>query len=415
MSDISARSAFGTKNPLEEDKGISKRVSQITISAIKQMPMLAAEIGDCVSLGQGIPHQPTPEFIRRAVIEALEKDDIGKYTLQPGMPELKEAIARDLERTRENVKIDPKRELFVSCGAMEALAAGISTLVDREDEVVLFSPSYASHIEQVLFAEGTPVFVPLLEENNWQPDLEQLERSLTSKTKAILVCNPNNPTGALFEEETLARIAKLAVEKGIYLICDETYDFLTYDSANFKSLLSFPELKPLLLATFSFSKRYCMTGWRVGYMYSNERIINQVLKVHDAFAICAPSISQYAALKALEETNGKNGLGDQSVAELVAEMSKNRELICKLIAEVPEVFKSAVKPAGGYYVLPGIRDESTSSMDLALRLLREAKVIAIPGSAFGPTGEGHLRLSFGGRERDIREAFERIKQWCKCR
>jgi aminotransferase len=398
---------------IEEDlSGISRRVAQISVSAIKQMPVLASKVTGAISLGQGIPSFGTPPFITSAVMDALRHDEkIGKYSLQPGLPQLKHEIALYLG-WKKGIAVDAEREVFVSCGAMEALAAGIATVIDRGDEVLLPTPNYASHIEQVLFAEGIPVFVPLMEENGWRLDVEGFRKAVTKKTRAIIICNPMNPTGAVFPQEDIREIADLALEKNLFVIADEAYDFLTYDAQKHVSFASIPELKDSLIAAFSFSKMYCMTGWRVGFMYASQRIIDQVLKVHDAFAICAPTISQYAALAALRATNGRDGEGDRFIDKLVNALDERRKLTCRHLDGLASLF-SYQTPKGAYYVFPKITGSSMNAMDLALRLLYEVKVITIPGNSFGPSGEGHIRFSFGGTEDEINRAFGRIKEWVK--
>lgn len=404
------RSVYRSVGKEEDLARISKRVGQISVSAIKQMPVLASKVPGAISLGQGIPSFATPSFITEAVIRALREDEsIGKYSLQPGIPELKTEIAWHLLRTK-GVPVDPETELFVSCGAMEALAASVAALVERGDEVLIPSPNYASHIEQILFAEGVPVFVPMREEDGWKLDIDGFRRAITPRTKAILICNPMNPTGTVFPEDEVRAIADLAIEKDLFVIADEAYDFLVYDGLRHASFVSIPELKQRLVAAFSFSKIYCMTGWRVGYLYAPSYLVDQVLKVHDAFAICAPTVSQYAALAALRATNGKDGEGDRFIAELVAALDARRKLTCNRLDRLVSLF-SYQRPRGAYYVFPSILPRGIKSIDLALRLLYEAKVISVPGSAFGPTGEGHLRLSFGGTEEQINSGFDRIEAW----
>lgn len=410
---MSGRSVYQAAGHKEDTRGIAKRVAQISVSAIKQMPVLASKIPGCISLGQGIPSFPTPEFIREAIIKELQHNEaIGKYSLQPGLPELKLAVAKDLERRHGIRHVDPEREIFISCGGMEALAASLATIVERGDEVIVPSPNYSSHLEQILFAEGRPVFVPLIEEEGWKMDLDALRQAITKKTKAILFCSPANPTGAVFSRTELQTIADLALKHKLFLLVDEAYDFLVYDNNPYFSVASIPELKDNLVAVYSFSKRFCMTGWRVGYLYASSRIVDQVLKVHDAFAICAPTISQYAALIALQHTNGKTGLGDQSVTQLIHALEKRREVLCQRLTALPELF-SFQKPKGAYYIFPKIVPKNLNSIDLALKLLYEAKVITVPGSGFGPTGEGHVRLSFGGTEEQINKALDRIETWVK--
>jgi aminotransferase len=408
--EMGERSVYKIVGGEEDVTGIAKRVAQITVSAIKQMPVLASKVEDCISLGQGIPSFATPPFIREAVIEALRQTDaIGKYSLQPGLPALREAVGRRFQQTKGSA-IDPEREVFISCGAMESIAAGIATIIERGDEVLIPSPNYSSHIEQVLFAEGIPVFVPLIEEAGWRLDIEGFRKAVTKKTKAIVVCNPMNPTGAVFSEKELRALAEIALERDLFVVADEAYDFLVYDDQPHFSLASIPELKKNLMACYSFSKMYCMTGWRVGYMVASGRIVDQVLKVHDAFAICAPTISQYAALAALRATNGKDGEGDKFIRELVSALAGRREITCSRLNRLSHLF-SYEKPKGAYYVFPRIRLSGLSSVDLSLKLLYEAKVITVPGSGFGPTGEGHIRISFGATEKELEKAFDRIEEW----
>jgi aminotransferase len=406
------RSVYKSIGREEDLSGISRRVAQISVSAIKQMPVLARNVPGAISLGQGIPSFGTPAFITEAVCDALRKDErIGKYSLQPGLPELKHEIARYLG-WKKGISVDAEKDIFVSCGAMETLAAGIATVVDRGDEVLIPTPNYASHIEQILFAEGTPVFVPLLEDQGWRLDVDSFRKAITKKTKAIIICNPMNPTGAVFSKEDIVGIARLALEKDLFIIADEAYDFLVYDNHTYLSFASIPELKDRLIGAFSFSKMYCMTGWRVGFMYAPPKIIDQVLKVHDAFAICAPTISQYAALAALQATNGKDGAGDRFIENLVRALDERRKLACSRLDKLDALF-SYQRPKGAYYVFPGIVGTQMNSMELALRLLYEAKVICIPGNGFGPSGEGHIRFSFGGTEDEINRAFDRIEEWAR--
>lgn len=397
----------------EQDDDLSRfatRVTQINVSAIKQMPILASKVGGCVSLGQGIPSFNTPDFIRDAIIAELRDNDaIGKYSIQPGLPALKQAIAEDLKRTKKVDQIDADTELYISCGGMEALATAIATIIERGDEVILPSPTYASHIEQILFAEGVPRFVPTLESDNWRLDVAAIAKAVSPKTKAIILCNPVNPTGAVFAQADLRAIAQLVVEKNLYLIMDEAYDFLLYDEEPYFSALSIPELKSNLISAGSFSKRYCMTGWRVGYMYAPPAVIRQALKIHDAFAICAPTISQYAALAALRATNGKDGAGDRFVRELSTALDRRRSLVCRRLDALGHIF-SYCKPRGGYYLFPKFNVKEPST-DFAVRILKEAKVITIPGSAFGPTGESHLRLSFGATEEELSQCFDRLDRF----
>lgn len=402
----STRSALAASGKTFRTKGISQRVSQINISAIKEMPLIASKVPGCVSLGQGIPSFATPPHIVEAVSKAMrDLPESGKYTLGPGMPELREAIVHRFQSERGMI-VDPDREICVTVGAMEGLSAAILTVVDRGDEVILPSPNYASHIEQVLLAEGIPVFAPLLEAD-WQLDPEAVRRAITPRTKAIVLCNPHNPTGANFSEKALRSIAEMAVQHDFFIICDDTYDFLVYDGETHFSLTMIPELKDRIIAAFSFSKKYAMTGWRVGFVCASEGLLDQIMKVHDAVAICAPTLSQHAALAAL-------GGPQDCVGAMRATLQDRRDLVCERLDRMREFF-SYVKPHGAYYLMMKYRERGVDSMTFALRLLHEARVITIPGAAFGPAGENHIRISFGGTEAELEEAFDRIESWIERR
>jgi aminotransferase len=381
----------------------AKRVENIQVSAIKRMPLLAREVPGAVSLGQGIPSVATPAYIRRKVSEWLETDPaIGKYSLQPGVPALKSAVAGVLAG-KAGREVDGESEVFIAAGAMEALFTALVSLVDQDDEVLLFDPGYASHIEQVLFSGGRPVFVPLSEETDWSLDEGALRRAVTPRTKVIVVCNPLNPTGKVFSAAELQCIVAVAREYDLAIIADETYDFLVYDGRPFPSLLSFPEIRDRLISCYSFSKQFAMTGWRVGYMYAPPSVIDQALKVHDAAVICAPTISQYAALAALTAR-------PDDEADIKAILQRRRDLLLSRLDRLQDLF-SYVAPQGAYYVFPRYRKTQLTSEMFALRLLHEARVITIPGSAFGPSGEDHIRLSYGAAEEEIDEAFDRIELW----
>lgn len=377
---------------------MSLRTKRIQVSAIKQLPVIASTMTDTISLGQGIPDMPTPGYIRDGVIELLKNDvSIGKYSLQPGVPQLKQVLG-------ERLGVNPDTELFITAGAMEALAAGLLSIIDPGDEVIVFDPGYAGHIEQIKLADGVPVFVPLQEQNSWAVDLVALALAITPKTKAILFCQPANPTGHILSDNELRIIITLAQQHNLSIISDETYDFLVYDNKTYRSLLNFPEIRDRLIVTKSFSKQYAMTGWRVGYMVAPADIIQEALKVHDAVVICAPTISQQAALIAL---TGKPYPSDPDIKQLLAE---RRDVMCAELDKLPDLFIYQ-KPIGAYYVLAKYLKTNLSSWDFVLKLLRDTGVITIPGSAFGPCGEGHIRLSFGGTPADIQEAFKRIKLW----
>jgi aminotransferase len=383
---------------------ISRRVQRIPASDTKQMPILAARVGDCVSLGQGVPSFETPPHIIDAVCRALRDDPAsGKYSLQPGMKPLRQAISDYLKREK-GIKSDPDSQIAVTVGAMEGLLAAVLALVEKADEVILLSPTYASYIEQVLLAGGKPVFVPL-RPSDWSLDVDLVDKAITKKTKLLIICNPANPTGTMYSDEDIRRLAKTVLKHGIYLISDETYDYLTYDCPIPISPASIPDMAEHVISVFSFSKKYAMTGWRAGYITAPPSLMAGIMKVHDVAAICAPVPSQHAALAALIGPT-------EPIRQMRDTLNKRRKLCCNRLDEIKDAF-DYVKPSGAFYVMARYLFSDAPSRETAIRLLNEARVITIPGGSFGPGGEGHLRLSYGGTEEEIEEAFDRIAIWLR--
>ncbi|MDF1498746.1 MAG: pyridoxal phosphate-dependent aminotransferase [Patescibacteria group bacterium] len=387
---------------------ISSRVQKIVISPIKEMSILADEFmektgNDVISFGQGIPHFDTPEYIKEGIITALKEISTAKYTLEPGMTELRELIAEFLKSSRNIKNIDAKKEIMVTAGCQEAVACSIATVIDEGDEVLLFSPDYASHIEQIIQFGGVPIFVSLEEKNGWILKIKEINQKITDRTKAIIFSNPSNPTGAVLTEKEINEIAGVAKKHNLIIIADETYDFLLYDGKKHLSPSSLEDIRDRVILCGSFSKKYALTGYRVGYAFSDSGIIDHMLKVHDAIAICAPAISQKAAISALSGSQ-------DSVVNFVEKLTSNRELMCKKLDEMKNLFEYQ-KPFGAYYILVKYKIPEIDSLNLALKILYEAHVITIPGIAFGPTGEGHIRFSFACHPKEIEEGFKRLKKW----
>ncbi len=381
---------------------ISRRVKRIQISAIKLMPLVASRVGGCVSRGQGIPSFPTPPHVVEAVCRALRSEPwSGKYSLQPGLPELRRAAAEFL-RTEKSLEFDPATEIGITVGAMEGLLAAFLALVERGDEVIVPDPIYEPHLQQIKLAEGVPVFVPLKKED-WGLDLAAVEAAVTDKTKAIVLCNPANPTGRVFTDGEVRALARLAEERDLYLISDETYEHLVYEGPAPLSPAAVEGMRDRVVSVFSFSKKYAMTGWRIGFVAASADLMAELMKVHDSAAICAPTPSQLAALAALT--------GPQEVvAEMRQALARRLELVCRRLDRLGGAF-SYIKPQGAYYLMARYHFTDQPSQELALRLVEEARVITVPGSSFGPGGEGHLRLSFGGDEAELNEAFDRLERW----
>jgi len=284
----------------------------------------------------------------------------------------------------------------------------ISIINAKKDEVVLFSPSYASYPEAVKVAGGKPIFSNLVEKDSWKIDFNDLAKKINFRTAAILFCNPNNPTGAIFTKEDLFKLAELAWKKKIFVICDEVYKDFIYEGEDFFfSLAQIPDLRKMVIRVFSLSKIYAMTGWRIGFVHSDEENISEIVKVHDALVTCAPTVSQYAAIAALD-------FADKEAKEFCRQYQERRDLICGYLDELSEVF-SYQKPNSSYFVFPKIISKSkqskADSWNFATDLLNKARVAVVPGIAFGPSGEKHIRLSFGRDKKDIHEAMKRIKNY----
>lgn len=409
---MNQRSAIQASGKTFRTHNISQTVQKIVISPIKEMSILADLLedeigrGKIISFGQGIPYFDTPTYIKDAIRGALNDLDTAKYTLEPGITELRDLLARHLEQSRGIENIQAKKEIMVTAGCQEAVACALRSIIDPGDEVLLPSPCFASHIEQVIQFGGTPVFVPLNEKEEWKLDAQECAMRVTPRTKAILFSNPSNPTGAVFGISELRALADLAKEKNLIIITDETYDFLTYDDILHQSPASFTDVRDRVILCGSFSKKYAMTGYRVGYAYADEGIIDHMLKVHDALTICAPAISQKAAIAALA------GPPD-SVQEFCQKLAANRDAMCHELDALSD-YLSYQKPRGAYYILakvlhPALQD----SFPAALRILKEAHVVVIPGAAFGPQGESHVRFSFAGEPSQISEGFRRLSAFFK--
>ena len=379
----------------------SSRIQAVAPSATKLMAQRAAGIENCVSLGQGVPGFSPPPHVVQAVQKMLtDNPTISRYTLQNGMPELRERLSKYLQ-AEKGIGADPDHEICVTVGGMEALLASILAVVDPGDEVLLPSPTYASYTEQVLLAGGVPVFVPLNSE--WGLDLTSLEASITKNTKAILLCNPGNPTGNVYSAAEIHALCALAVVNNIVLIIDEAYDYIVYGDTKILNPLSLDEYRNHVIAIGSLSKKYCLTGWRVGWVAAARQWMEHITKVHDAATICAPTISQCAALAALN--------GDQQwVATCCRKLAEKKEVCCSRLDRLTPHF-SYVTPKGAFYVMAKYHFSSETSHQTANRLLDETGVITVPGGSFGQGGESHLRLSFGGETAEIHESFDRIERW----
>ena len=381
---------------------ISKKIVNNPKSAIHEMTRLSKTVDDVAFLSWAKPTTGTPEHINRAAIQAIEEGKTGGYSESSGLPELRREIVRKLERDNRIVA-DPS-ELLITVGAIEGLAAAVMAVVDPGDEVLIPVPGYSTHIRQVELASGIPVLVPTIEERGFRLDLERMEQAVTDRTKAVLFSSPNNPTGAVYSEEELKGIAEIAKHHNLVVITDEAYEYFVFDEKRHFSIGSLEDMRERVISCYTFTKTYAMTGWRIGYLHAAPDWIPQISKTHIPFSICAPVVSQYAALEAM--------LGPQDcVKEFRRHYQKTRDLMCRRLDRMPQIF-SYRKPEGSYLMFPKVETEQgRDSMAFARSLLLEGGVSTTPGVAF--KGEGHVRMSFCVPESIINKAFDRMERFFK--
>ncbi len=387
---------------MDELVHISNRIRQMPKSAIHEMTRLSKKIDDVAFLSWAKPTSVAPEHIRQAAANAIASGLTDGYSESMGLLKLREEIAIKLERDN-HIKADVSK-IIVSVGAIEGLAAAVMALVDPGEEVILPSPTYSTHINQVLMASAKPVFVPTIEEKGFIPDIEGIKKAITSKTKAIMYCSPSNPAGTVFSEAHLRKLAEIVLDHNLMVITDEAYEYFCFDGHKHFSIASIPEMEKNVVSCFTFTKSYAMTGWRIGYFHAHESLIPQINKAHIPFAICAPVASQYAALAALQ--------GPQDcIVEFRNKYKSARNLMCSRLDRLKDIFEYQ-KPGGSYLMFPKILlSEGRDSIAFCQKLLNETHVSTTPGVDFGPTGEGHLRLSFCVPEDMINTAFDRMEKY----
>lgn len=382
----------------------SKRVQSIEPSPIRKIIDLSESRPDIIGLHAGEPDFTTPSHIVEAGVRSL-RDGYTHYTHGAGILQLREAIARKL--LEENgIEANPKTEITVTVGGFAAIFAITQATLDPGDEVLILQPSWPSYSGFVRLAGGVPVPVSL-QGPDFEPSRKMLEHHTTEKTRMIVINSPNNPTGSVYSRDCLSSLAEFAQDHDMLVVSDEVYEKIVFDGNEHFSVASRPEFKDSVVTVNSFSKTYAMTGWRVGYVIANESITTSIRKIHGYMVSCAPSDAQRAALGAL--------LGPQDcVNEMVGEYAARRDRIVKGLDEV-EGFR-CVAPKGTFYAFPDVSRLNIPSAEIANKLLEEAKVASIPGSAFGAAGEGYLRFSFATSQQNIEEGISRVKAWrSKCK
>ena len=381
-------------------KELSKKVIAIKPSGIRKFFDLVSEMQDVISLGVGEPDFDTPWHIRDEGIYALEKGRTF-YTSNSGLKALRQEISNYIKRT-QNILYNPDNEIIVTVGGSEAIDIGIRALVNDGDEVIIPQPSYVSYEPCALLANAKPVIINLKAENEFRLTSDELLNAITEKTKILILPFPNNPTGSIMDKEDLEKIAKVIIEKDIYVMSDEIYSELSYKDKHV-SIASLPQMKERTILINGFSKAYAMTGWRLGYACAPKEIIKQMTKIHQYAIMCAPTTSQYAAVEALKN-------GDNDVAMMRQSYNQRRRF---LLNAFKEMNLPCFEPFGAFYVFPCIKEFGMTSEEFATRLLQEENVAAVPGNAFGDSGEGYLRISYAYSLDNLKKAMERLSRFVK--
>lgn len=381
-----------------ELKPIASSARELPVSGIRKFFDIVASMQDVISLGVGEPDFVTPWTIREAAIYSLERGQT-TYTSNLGLLELRREISR-LLANRYQVKYRPEDQILVTVGVSEGLDLAMRTLLEPLDEVLVPEPCYVSYKPCIILAGGRPVGVETRAENHFRVTVEDLEKKVSPRTKAILLGYPSNPTGATMPADAMAELVQFARKHGLYILSDEIYDRLSYDSQH----TCVPALKGAYERTIlfnGFSKAYAMTGWRIGYVCAPENIIATMTKIHSYTMLCAPITGQKAALEALKS-------GEPEVVEMVRQYNLRRHLI---VLGLNDMGLQCHLPQGAFYAFPSIRSTGLTSEQFAERLLFEERVALVPGTAFGASGEGHVRCSYATATDKIEVALERMKRF----
>lgn len=381
------------RNPL------SDRTVALKPSGIRKFFDVVNEMPDAISLGVGEPDFDTPWHIRDVGIYSLEKGRTF-YTSNSGLMELRSEICRYLKR-KYDLSYNPKDEVLITVGGSEAIDIALRAMINPGDEVIIPQPSYVSYEPCAILANAKPVIINLKNENEFRLTAAELEEAITDKTKVVIMPFPNNPTGAIMERKDLEAVAEVIIKHDLYVISDEIYAELTYSDSGHVSIASIPGMLERTIVINGFSKSYAMTGWRLGYACGPKAILEQMTKIHQFAIMCAPTTSQYAAIEALRH-------GDDDVKEMCEAYNQRRRY---LLHTFKQMGLPCFEPFGAFYVFPCIKEFGMSSDEFALRLLEEEKVAVVPGTAFGDSGEGFLRISYAYSIESLKEAIGRIESF----
>ena len=381
-------------------KELNPEVLGIKPSGIRKFFDLVSEMKDAISLGVGEPDFETPWHIREEGIHSLEQGRTF-YSSNAGLMELRNAIS-DKVNEEHGITYHAKEEVMVTVGGSEAIDLAMRVILTPGDEVLIPEPCYVSYLPCAKMAYGVPVPIQLEEKDEFRLTPEKLEEAITEKTKLLILPFPNNPTGGIMEERDLEAIVPIILKHDLYVLTDEIYSALSYKGKH-HSIIEFPGMRERTVYINGFSKAYAMTGWRLGYACAEERILKQMLKLHQFAIMCAPTTSQYSAVEALRN-------GDQDVRKMREAYDERRRF---LVYHLRKMGLDCFEPYGAFYVFPSIRKFGLSSEEFAEKLLKEEKVAVVPGNAFGASGEGFIRISYAYSLDNLKKAMERMERFIK--
>ena len=377
---------------------ICDKIKKIKPSGIRRLFDIASEIPDVISLGVGEPDFDTPWHVREEGIYALQKGRTF-YTSNAGLPELREEICKNIKK-KYGLDYDSKNEVVVTIGGSEAIDIALRALTNPGDEVICPEPCFVSYQPCIVLSDGVPVPIELTAETEFRLTPDKLEAAITKKTKALLMSFPSNPTGAIMERNDLEKIAEIIIRHDLIVISDEIYSELSYKNHHV-SIANIPGMKERTILINGFSKAYAMTGWRLGYAMAPAHIMEYMLKIHQFTIMSAPTISQYAAVAAL-----RNGESD---IEMMRESYDQRRRY--LMEAFKKMGLPCFEPFGAFYVFPDISEFGMTSEEFCTALLTAENVAAVPGSAFGECGDGHVRISYAYSVDTLKEAIKRIARF----
>lgn len=379
---------------------LAEKITRLKPSGIRKFFDIAATMKDVISLGIGEPDFATPEPIVQAGIRSLLAGET-HYTSNHGLLPLREAISEHIHDLYQ-VHYDPGDEILMSVGVSEALYLIFTAILNPGDEVIIPNPCFVSYQAEVELAGGVPVEIPTFMKDNFEPEPELIERAITPRTKAIFIGYPSNPTGAVASRQTLLEIAEIAEKHDLLVVSDEIYDRLVY-GVEHVCFASLPGMRERTVTMSGFSKSYAMTGWRIGYVAAPASILKGLVRIHQYSVMSAPTVSQYAALEALRS-------GEPYVQEMLTEYDRRRQLIVKGFNRIGlETFE----PRGAFYAFPKVTVSGFNDEEFCDRLLMEARVAMVPGSAFGAAGTGFARASYATSYEKIEEALQRIEDFLR--